>query len=102
MLACLRDLRRQADSVRRRYDGLFNALPDPVSIIDAEGHILDLNHAGEVAYQRPREQIDQLLDSFTGAGQGIPINDTMTLKNEGGSWKICEDSSSGAAPNASY
>jgi hypothetical protein len=48
------------------------------------------------------EQIDQLLDSFTGAGQGIPIDDTMTLKNEGGSWKICEDSSSGAAPNASY
>ena len=30
---------------RLRYDSLFNALPDPVSIIDAEGRFLDLTQA---------------------------------------------------------
>jgi hypothetical protein len=45
-------------------------------------------------------QIDQFLDAF--AGQGIPINETMTLKQENGAWKICEPSSGsdGAAPSA--
>jgi len=42
---------------RVRYDGLFNALPDPVSIISAEGRILDLNRAGVEAYGRPREEL---------------------------------------------
>lgn len=42
---------------RLRYDGLFNALPDPVSIIDAEGRILDLNQAGVDAYGRPRDEL---------------------------------------------
>ena len=42
---------------RLRYDSLFNALPDPVSIIDAEGRILDLNRAGIEAYGLPREEL---------------------------------------------
>jgi diguanylate cyclase (GGDEF)-like protein/PAS domain S-box-containing protein len=57
VLAFLHGLQREADSVRRRYDSLFNAVPDPISIIDSDGRILDLNRAGERAYQRPREQI---------------------------------------------
>ena len=38
-----------------------------------------------------------------GAGQGVPVNESMTLKQEGGAWKICEPSSGsdGAAPSAS-
>jgi hypothetical protein len=49
------------------------------------------------------EQIDQILDQFGAAGQGFPINETMTLKQENGAWKICEPSSGsdGTAASAS-
>ena len=49
------------------------------------------------------EQIDAFLDQMGGAGQGVPLNESMTLKQEGGAWKICEPSSGsdGAAPSAS-
>ena len=49
------------------------------------------------------EQIDGFLDQMTGGGQGVPLNETLTLKQEGGAWKICEPSSGsdGAAPSAS-
>ena len=57
VLACLHGLQREADSVRRRYDSLFNAVPDPVSIIDEDGRIIDLNRAGERAYQRQRSEL---------------------------------------------
>ncbi|MFY2764613.1 sensor domain-containing protein [Arenimonas sp. MALMAid1274] len=57
LLACLRGLQREADSLRVRYDGLFNAVPDPISILDASGRVLDLNRAGERAYRRPRDEI---------------------------------------------
>ncbi len=57
LLAFVHGLQREADSVRRRYNSLFNAVPDPISIIDADGRILDLNRAGEKAYQRPRDEI---------------------------------------------
>jgi diguanylate cyclase (GGDEF)-like protein/PAS domain S-box-containing protein len=57
VLACLHGLQREAESVRRRYASLFNAVPDPISIIAADGRIIDLNRAGEKAYQRPREQL---------------------------------------------
>ena len=57
VLAYLHGLQREADSVRRRYESLFNAVPDPISIIAADGRIVDLNRAGEKAYQRPREQL---------------------------------------------
>jgi len=48
-------------------------------------------------------QIDGFLDQMGGAGQGVPVNESMTLKQEGGAWKICEPSSGsdGAAPSAS-
>ena len=49
------------------------------------------------------EQIDGFLDQMAGGGQGVPLDETMTLKQEGGAWKICEPSSGsdGAAPSAS-
>ncbi|GGA73373.1 hypothetical protein GCM10011521_09420 [Arenimonas soli] len=57
LLAMLHELRREADSASMRYQKLFNAVPDPVSLIDADGRIVDLNTAGEMAYGLPRDQI---------------------------------------------
>ncbi|WP_374605271.1 EAL domain-containing protein [Arenimonas sp.] len=57
LLAMLHELRREADSASLRYQKLFNAVPDPVSLIDADGRIVDLNTAGELAYGLPRDQI---------------------------------------------
>ncbi len=51
--ACSRD----AQSAALRYHALFDAVPDPVSILDAEGTVLDLNHASIAAYRRPRDEI---------------------------------------------
>ena len=45
------------ESERLRYTALFDAVPDPVSILDWDGTVLDLNKAGMAAYQRPREEI---------------------------------------------
>ncbi|MFT3806384.1 EAL and GGDEF domain-containing protein [Arenimonas sp.] len=56
-LAAMDSLLQQVEAERLRADGLFNALPDPVSIIDQEGRILDLNAAGLEAYGRPRGDI---------------------------------------------
>lgn len=40
-----------------KYRALFDAVPDPVSIIARDGIVLDLNRAGMQAYNRPREDI---------------------------------------------
>jgi diguanylate cyclase (GGDEF)-like protein/PAS domain S-box-containing protein len=40
-----------------RYRALFDAVPDPVSVLAEDGTVLDLNKAGMAAYQRPREEI---------------------------------------------
>ncbi len=45
------------ESERLRYTALFDAVPDPVSILAWDGTVLDLNKAGMAAYQRPRDQI---------------------------------------------
>ncbi len=45
------------ESERLRYTALFNAMPDPVSILDWDGTVLDLNKAGLAAYRRPRNEI---------------------------------------------
>ncbi len=42
---------------RNRYRALFDAVPDPVSVIGWDGTVLDLNKAGIDAYQRPRDDI---------------------------------------------
>ncbi|MGN6225173.1 sensor domain-containing protein [Pseudoxanthomonas sp.] len=49
--------RAQAEAERQRYRNLFDAVPDPVSIIAEDGTVMDLNRAGMRAYRRPREQI---------------------------------------------
>jgi len=40
-----------------RYRTLFDAVPDPVSVLARDGTVLDLNKAGMRAYKRPREDI---------------------------------------------
>lgn len=47
----------ETDEARLRYRALFDAVPDPVSILAEDGTVLDLNKAGMAAYKRPREQI---------------------------------------------
>ena len=46
-----------AESAQLRYRALFDAVPDPVSILDEQGIVLDLNKAGMTAYRRPRAEI---------------------------------------------
>jgi diguanylate cyclase (GGDEF)-like protein/PAS domain S-box-containing protein len=50
-------LRSEAETSRLRYHTLFDAVPDPVSIIDEHGIVLDLNRAGLEAYGRRRDEI---------------------------------------------
>ncbi len=61
LLAAARDALRSAsndaETARLRYHALFDAVPDPVSILDERGIVLDLNKAGMSAYRRPREEI---------------------------------------------
>jgi diguanylate cyclase (GGDEF)-like protein/PAS domain S-box-containing protein len=47
----------EATAARDRYHALFDAVPDPVSVIGWDGIVLDLNRAGMAAYQRPREEV---------------------------------------------
>lgn len=53
----LTDALRDAETARLRYQTLFDAVPDPVSIIAEDGTVLDLNKAGMDAYRRPRGEI---------------------------------------------
>lgn len=55
--ATLREAREALRIERKRYRALFDAVPDPVSVIAYDGTVLDLNKAGMKAYQRPREDI---------------------------------------------
>jgi diguanylate cyclase (GGDEF)-like protein/PAS domain S-box-containing protein len=46
-----------AAAERERYRALFDAVPDPVSVIAWDGTVLDLNRAGAEAYGRPVDEI---------------------------------------------
>jgi diguanylate cyclase (GGDEF)-like protein/PAS domain S-box-containing protein len=46
-----------ASAERHRYRALFDAVPDPVSVIAWDGTVLDLNRAGITAYRKPVEDI---------------------------------------------
>jgi diguanylate cyclase (GGDEF)-like protein/PAS domain S-box-containing protein len=46
-----------AEAAAVRYRALFDAVPDPVSVLDADGIVLDLNKASIHAYRRPRKEI---------------------------------------------
>ena len=53
----LRAASADAEQAQLRYHVLFDAVPDPVSLIADDGTVLDLNKAGEAAYRRPRSEI---------------------------------------------
>ncbi|TDB27021.1 EAL domain-containing protein [Stenotrophomonas sp. ATCM1_4] len=55
--AALSEAMTERHAAQRRYEALFDAVPDPVSILSATGVVLDLNKAGIEAYGRTREEI---------------------------------------------
>ncbi|WP_313218115.1 PAS domain S-box protein, partial [Stenotrophomonas sp.] len=55
--AALQEAMDERQLALRRYAALFDAVPDPVSILSEAGVVLDLNHAGVRAYGRSREDI---------------------------------------------
>lgn len=56
-LVALRNAIAERDWALMRYRALFDAVPDPVSVLAEDGTVLDLNKAGMAAYRRPREEI---------------------------------------------
>ena len=56
-LVALRNAIAERDWALMRYRALFDAVPDPVSVLAEDGTVLDLNKAGMAAYKRPREEI---------------------------------------------
>ena len=71
----------EADTERSRYRNLFDAVPDPVSIIAEDGTVLDLNKAGMKAYKRPREDIVgqpiEVLNPDLPQGHLAPVLETL-------------------------
>ena len=55
--SALAHARDQALAAEQRYQALFDAVPDPVSIISWDGTVLDVNRAGLNAYRRSRSEI---------------------------------------------
>ncbi len=53
----LQAARHEADTARQHYRNLFDAVPDPISVLAEDGTVLDLNRAGMLAYRRPRSEI---------------------------------------------
>ena len=53
----LASARAAIEAEHTRYRALFDAVPDPVSVLARDGTVLDLNKAGMRAYKRPREDI---------------------------------------------
>ena len=66
---------------RTRYRALFDAVPDPVSVIAFDGTVLDLNKAGMQAYRRPREEIVgksiEVLNPDLPRDHMLPVIDTL-------------------------
>ena len=53
-------LQQQVSELQRQLHdqrAIFDALPDPVCLLDEQGTVLDLNHAGTLAYQRSRQGV---------------------------------------------
>ena len=53
----LRTTCRDATAAALRYHALFDAVPDPVTVLDADGIVLDINKAATAAYRRPLDEI---------------------------------------------
>ena len=66
---------------RLRYRALFDAVPDPVSVLAHDGTVLDVNHAGIQAYRRTREEIVgkpiEFLNPDLPRGHMVPVLDTL-------------------------
>lgn len=84
----LRKLSDELDSTRAavgaermRYRGLFDAVPDPVSVLARDGTVLDLNKAGMAAYKRTREEIVgkniSVLNPDLPRDHMVPVLDTL-------------------------
>jgi diguanylate cyclase (GGDEF)-like protein/PAS domain S-box-containing protein len=59
-LATIRTLRDDADSVRQRYVGLINAVPDAVTLLDLDGNVLEANEAACRIYGRSHQALTRL------------------------------------------
>ena len=86
--ALLRKLSDELDATRAavgaermRYRALFDAVPDPVSVLARDGTVLDLNKAGMAAYKRPREEIVgkniDVLNPDLPRDHMVPVLDTL-------------------------
>ncbi|HEY0504544.1 MAG TPA: EAL domain-containing protein [Lysobacter sp.] len=77
------------EAERHRYRTLFDAVPDPVSIIAWDGTVLDLNKAGMNAYRRPREEIVgqpiETLNPDLPQDHMVPVWETL---NRGGTYVV--------------
>ncbi len=66
---------------RMRYRALFDAVPDPVSVLARDGTVLDLNKAGMTAYKRPREEVVgkniDVLNPDLPRDHMVPVLDTL-------------------------
>lgn len=56
-LAAWQEAAASRDAAERRYRSLFDAVPDPVSIIDWDGTVLDINTAGLRLFGRERNML---------------------------------------------
>ena len=74
-----------AAAERQRYRALFDAVPDPVSVLAWDGTVLDLNRAGLGAYKRPREDIVgkpiELLNPDLPRDHMGPVRDSLSRGN---------------------
>ncbi len=81
-LNALEQARADEEHARARYQALFDAVPDPVSIIAWDGTVLDLNKAGMAAYQRTREEVVgqpiEVLNPELPQGHMGPVRDALT------------------------
>jgi diguanylate cyclase (GGDEF)-like protein/PAS domain S-box-containing protein len=79
--AALRASSADAETAQLRYHALFDAVPDPVSILSEEGIVLDLNKAGMSAYRRRRDEIVgkpiEVLNPDLPKGHMKPVWDTL-------------------------
>ena len=79
--AALRHATAEIAAERDRYRALFDAVPDPVSVLAFDGTVLDLNKAGIQAYRRPREQIVgqpiEVLNPDLPRDHMLPVLDTL-------------------------
>ena len=57
MAESIQNHRRELQTSEERYRKLFDAAPDPVLLLDAEGTIQDCNEEAEALFMRPREEL---------------------------------------------